>query len=195
MSYKLKKEDTLNIKISVVGLPKVGKTSLIQKYCKYYGEDKNIYKKIMVFKNRKLQLLIYDIELKYESYYLYCNSTMFIYVFDVTDNNDFEKNLRNRYKELRRYGPFKGKVPRIICGTKADLPCVVDENIIDKFICEKKEHSNVYIEKFKVSINDNVAIDNLFEAVLPYAIETQIEVLKDQNKYVPPPIKKECVLV
>ncbi|ELP84031.1 hypothetical protein EIN_298190, partial [Entamoeba invadens IP1] len=61
MSNEFNPKDTLTVKILVVGPEKVGKTSLINKYCKNYGKEKNVNTKIVFFKNRKLLLSIIDI--------------------------------------------------------------------------------------------------------------------------------------
>ena len=171
--YKIEKQHTKGLpkKICLVGDSKVGKTSLIN--C-FKGEDFNdtytpskacnYIDKIMTYQNKEIELEIWD-TIGNEKYrplnkLFYKDSSIIIFVYDITNKNSFE-NIKNIwYQDVQ---DCLGKeIMIVILGNKSDL--YIEEEV-------REEEARVYAKsvnaKLKiVSAKDSFQVDKFFEELI-----------------------------
>ncbi|ELP90843.1 hypothetical protein EIN_359260 [Entamoeba invadens IP1] len=189
MSAKKGPSDELPVKIVLIGALGAGKTSLIKKYCEYSGELKETIHKSMTAFNRRLKLVFPDTcgaeEIATVTSALYQNASCCIYVYDSTSVDSFKDIQNNWINEFKRFAPNKGQLPQIVCANKCDLPNAVTDDIKNKFLTEHN------FKEYKTSVTTGQGIEQMFNELLPLAIEEAIKQLKAKGKTPPPLLKKE----
>ena len=182
MSKASAASDELVVKITIIGDITVGKTTLINKYCNYNGNPVEIQRKHVVFQKRKLQLVFPD-SLGAEQFgtvtsFVYQNTALCLLVYDVTNPESFD-NIANWDSEIGRYAPKRGAIPKALCGNKCELPEKVDEAKVAAVLESKP------MPQFKTSALSGQGVEEMFNELLPLAIEEAIKQLKERNKPVP----------
>lgn len=169
----------LRVKITVLGEPSVGKTSLVSKYCKnqFPTEHRATLGADFTTKKVKLQgtnveIVLWDIagttsfEIERMSDYYLQGSNGFFLVYDLTSKESLNK-LTEWYKKAER---ICGDIPFIILGNKNDLYDFIKE---DKESMSDKEriktlglHAEILDTSAKTGVNVEFAIISLLELIL-----------------------------
>ena len=176
-------EDIIEIKVTIIGSPGVGKTCIIKNYVNGVFEEFNTstsgvdyYKKVEYMDNKKIILNIWDTAGQEKFYsmaqYFYRNSFIIIIVYDVTNIKSFEDIKKHWMKDIMEKGE-KYKIIALV-GNKIDLYDVegveeIDGNIVKEFIDKISSNNNNKNCKFiseRVSAKKNINIKLLFEKLL-----------------------------
>ena len=165
------KESDVFLKIVIVGQYKVGKSTMISRYCKDVFNEKytptiGIDFKIQVFQinDKKVKLQIWDTadqeRFRSFSYAYYCAASCMIFAYDITDKSslDWLKDLREHAKSVS-----PGAYANILVGLKSDLQSQrqVTIQMGMKFWEEKK--LDYFIE---VSNETRLNLEKLFEDMI-----------------------------
>ena len=175
-------EDIIEIKVTIIGSPGVGKTCIIKNYVNGVFEDFNTstsgvdyYKKVEYMDNKKIILNIWDTAGQEKFYsmaqYFYRNSFIIIIVYDVTNIKSFEDIKKHWMKDIMEKGE-KYKIIALV-GNKIDLYDVegveeIDGNIVKEFIdkISSNNNKNCKFISERVSAKKNINIKLLFEKLL-----------------------------
>ena len=175
-------EDIIEIKVTIIGSPGVGKTCIIKNYVNGVFEEFNTstsgvdyYKKVEYMDNKKIILNIWDTAGQEKFYsmaqYFYRNSFIIIIVYDVTNIKSFEDIKKHWMKDIMEKGE-KYKIIALV-GNKIDLYDVegveeIDGNIVKEFIdkISSNNNKNCKFISERVSAKKNINIKLLFENLL-----------------------------
>ena len=174
-------EDIIEIQVTIIGSPGVGKTCIIKNYVNGAFEEFNTstsgvdyYKKVEYMDNKKIILNIWDTAGQEKFYsmaqYFYRNSFIIIIVYDVTNIKSFEDIKKHWMKDIMEKGE-KYKIIALV-GNKIDLYDVegveeIDGNIIKEFIDKiSSNNKNCKFISERVSAKKNINIKLLFEKLL-----------------------------
>ena len=166
------------IKVTLIGDPSVGKTSIINRFCKNIFDQNisstlgaNYSQKIIEKDGKNIRLDLWDTagQEKYRAIgrHFYKESYIVCLVYDITNKESFENVKSIWYPELMDHGE-KLKIIGLI-GNKNDryLDESVDENSVKEFADE------IQALYKKTSALDNTGIDDLFdELISKYLKET-----------------------
>ena len=180
-------DDMLGIKVTLIGESSVGKTCIINYYCKerpILNTDStlgaNYSQKRIERKGKKIRLDLWDTagQEKYRAIgrHFYKESYIVCLVYDITSKESF-KNLKEIwYPELMEYGENL-KIVALI-GNKVDL--FLEEQVTEE---EGKNFANEINAVFKrTSALDGTGICDLFdELVDKYLTEIKSEIDKEEN--------------
>ena len=175
-------EDIIEIKVTIIGSPGVGKTCIIKNYVNGVFNQINTstsgvdyYKKVVYIDNKKILLNIWDTAGQEKFYsmaqYFYRNSFIIIIVYDVTNIKSFEDIKNHWMKDIMEKGE-KYKIIALV-GNKIDLYDVegveeIDGNIVKEFIdkISSNNNKNCRFISERVSAKKNINIKLLFEKLL-----------------------------
>ena len=175
-------EDIIEIKVTIIGSPGVGKTCIIKNYVNGVFEEFNTstsgvdyYKKVEYMDNKKIILNIWDTAGQEKFYsmaqYFYRNSFIIIIVYDVTNIKSFEDIKKHWMKDIMEKGE-KYKIIALV-GNKIDLYDVegveeIDGNNVKEFIdkISSNNNKNCKFISERVSAKKNINIKLLFEKLL-----------------------------
>ena len=175
-------EDIIEIKVTIIGSPGVGKTCIIKNYVNGVFNQINTstsgvdyYKKVVYIDNKKILLNIWDTAGQEKFYsmaqYFYRNSFIIIIVYDVTNIKSFEDIKNHWMKDIMEKGE-KYKIIALV-GNKIDLYDVegieeIDGSIVKEFIdkISSNNNKNCRFISERVSAKKNINIKLLFEKLL-----------------------------
>jgi small GTP-binding protein len=174
-------EDIIEIKVTIIGSPGVGKTCIIKNYVNGAFEEFNTstsgvdyYKKVEYMDNKKIILNIWDTAGQEKFYsmaqYFYRNSFIIIIVYDVTNIKSFEDIKKHWMKDIMEKGE-KYKIIAIV-GNKIDLydnegVNEIDDKIVKEFLDNiNKNNKNCKFISERVSAKKNINIKVLFDKLL-----------------------------
>ena len=174
-------EDIIEIKVTIIGSPGVGKTCIIKNYVNGVFEEFNTstsgvdyYKKVEYMDNKKIILNIWDTAGQEKFYsmaqYFYRNSFIIIIVYDVTNMKSFEEIKNNWIQDIMEKGE-KYKIIAIV-GNKIDLYDAegvneIDDKMIKEFLDNIiKNNKNCKFISERVSAKKNINIKVLFDKIL-----------------------------
>ena len=176
-------ENLEGIKVTLIGDSSVGKTSIINRYCKNIFDEKinstlgaNYCQKIIEKDGKIIRLDLWDTagQEKYRAIgrHFYRESHIVCLVYDITNEQSFENVKSIWYPELKEYGE-KLKIIGLV-GNKNDryLDEKVNENEAKKFA----EEINALYKK--TSALDNTGIQDLFDELVN---KFQYEILGQSN--------------
>ena len=159
------------IKVTLIGDSSVGKTSIINRYCKNIFDQSigstlgaNYSQKIIEKDGKKIRLDLWDTagQEKYRAIgrHFYRESFIVCLVYDITNKNSFENVKSIWYPELMEHGE-KLKIIGLI-GNKNDkyLEEDVDEKSVKEFVDE------IQAVFKKTSALDNTGIEDLFDELI-----------------------------
>ena len=166
----------LRVKITILGEPNVGKTSIVSKYCKdqfpseyraTLGAD--FTTKTIKYNGKNFELVLWDIagttdfEIERMSDYYLEGSMGYMLVFDLTSLESLEK-LNPWYQKAVR---VCGDIPFIILGNKIDLEefVKVEESHIQTIIRDKYQ-APFFKTSAKTGENVESAIFSLVESIM-----------------------------
>ena len=175
-----KDENSISIKVTLVGSSGVGKTCIAERYTQNeFVENNNstsganYLKKEINIKDKKIMLDIWDTagQEKFHSLgrHFYKNSNIIIIVYDITNKESFEDIKNYWYKDIMENGE-KYKVIGIV-GNKIDLYDndaykEFDDSIVKDFLNSINDKKETKIINMKVSAKTGVNIKSLFEKLI-----------------------------
>ena len=154
------------INIIMIGDNSVGKSTLMKKFISGQYSDSlaptlgvELYKKEVIIDEKHYFYRIWDTcgqeRFRSLSKSYFRNSDGIMLLFDLNSINSFE-NLNAWFNSIKDCGC--DDIPLIVVGTKCDLNCNVEEEMIKNFI-----DSNKIIQKyFKSSAKDNIGVEEPF---------------------------------
>ena len=173
----MKNDDEISIKVTLIGESSVGKTCIINKYCKNIFEAKvestlgaNYSQKKIEINGRQIRLDLWDTagQEKYRAIgrHFYKESYIVCLVYDITNKESFEKIKEIWYPELVEYGE-QYKIIGLI-GNKVDL--FLEEQVPEETAKKYAEEINA-IHK-RTSALKGTGIEDLFnELTIKYLSE------------------------
>jgi small GTP-binding protein len=161
----------LGIKVTLIGDSSVGKTSIINRYCKNIFDQSigstlgaNYSQKIIEKDGKKIRLDLWDTagQEKYRAIgrHFYRESFIVCLVYDITNKKSFENIKSIWYPELMDHGE-KLKIIGLI-GNKNDR--YLDESVDEKNVKEFADEIHALYKK--TSALDNTGIDDLFDELI-----------------------------
>jgi small GTP-binding protein len=158
----------LGIKVTLIGDSSVGKTSIINRYCKNIFDQSigstlgaNYSQKIIEKDGKKIRLDLWDTagQEKYRAIgrHFYRESFIVCLVYDITNKKSFENIKSIWYPELMEHGE-KLKIISLI-GNKNDK--YLEEDVDEKSVKEFADEIQVVYKK--TSALDNTGIEDLFD--------------------------------
>ena len=159
------------IKVTLIGDSSVGKTSIINRYCKNIFDQSigstlgaNYSQKIIEKDGKKIRLDLWDTagQEKYRAIgrHFYRESFIVCLVYDITNKNSFENIKSIWYPELMEHGE-KLKIISLI-GNKNDK--YLEEEVDEKSVKEFADEIQAVYKK--TSALDNTGIEDLFDELI-----------------------------
>ena len=159
------------IKVTLIGDSSVGKTSIINRYCKNIFDQSigstlgaNYSQKIIEKDGKKIRLDLWDTagQEKYRAIgrHFYRESFIVCLVYDITNKNSFENIKSIWYPELMEHGE-KLKIISLI-GNKNDK--YLEEEVDEKSVKEFADEIQAVYKK--TSALDNTGIEDLFDELV-----------------------------
>ena len=173
----MKNDDEICIKVTLIGESSVGKTCIINKFCKNIFEEKvestlgaNYSQKQIEINGRKIRLDLWDTagQEKYRAIgrHFYKESYIVCLVYDITNKESFEKIKEIWYPELVEYGE-QFKIIGLI-GNKVDL--YLEEEVSEEMA--KKYAEEIDAVHKRTSALKGTGIEDLFnELTIKYLNE------------------------
>jgi small GTP-binding protein len=161
----------LGIKVTLIGDSSVGKTSIINRYCKNIFDQSigstlgaNYSQKIIEKDGKKIRLDLWDTagQEKYRAIgrHFYRESFIVCLVYDITNKKSFENIKSIWYPELMEHGE-KLKIISLI-GNKNDK--YLEEDVDEKSLKEFADEIQAVYKK--TSALDNTGIEDLFDELI-----------------------------
>lgn len=188
-------EESISIKVTMVGSVGVGKSCIVDRYTRniYSPSSKstvgaNYYKKELVVNKKNVLLDIWDTagQEKFHSMgrHFYKNSNIVVIVYDITNIQTFEDIKNYWYNDVKENGEIY-KVIGIV-GNKMDLYDnegikEIDENIIKDFIGKISVDKDSKFVDMKVSAKTGVNIKNLFDKLVEEYLQKEFNFLVRQE--------------
>lgn len=183
-SEKMKKAD-FNSKIILIGDSKVGKTSILLRYCDDFFNDFHLatvaidYKfKTIDINNMKIKMQIYDTagqeRFKSMSLNYYKGSDGTIIVFDLGDKQSFY-NVINWANQIKN--SVSSKAPKFLIGNKCDD---TENRVISREEAEKMAQ-DYELTYFETSAKNNYNIKEMFDSLILNIIKVKQNDLKDKK--------------
>ena len=195
MDVNNEEEETISIKVTMVGSVGVGKSSIVNRYTKniYEPQSKstvgaNYCKKELVINKKMVLLDIWDTagQEKFHSMgrHFYKNSNIVVIVYDITNITTFEDIKNYWYNDIKENGEIY-KVIGIV-GNKMDLYDnegiqEIDENIVKDFIEKISTDKDSKLVNMKVSAKTGVNIKNLFDKLVEEYLQKEFNFLIKQE--------------
>ena len=173
----MKNDDEISIKVTLIGESSVGKTCIINKFCKNIFEEKvestlgaNYSQKKIEINGRQIRLDLWDTagQEKYRAIgrHFYKESYIVCLVYDITNKESFEKIKEIWFPELVEYGE-KYKIIGLI-GNKVDL--FLEEQVSEEMA--KKYAEEIDAVHKRTSALKGTGIEDLFnELTIKYLNE------------------------
>ena len=184
----MKDDDHIGIKVTLIGESSVGKTCIINKYCKNVFTTAvdstlgaNYSQKKLIRNGQKIRLDLWDTagEEKYRAIgrHFYKEAYIVCLVYDITNKESFENLKTIWYPELKEYGE-EYKIVAVI-GNKLDL--YLEEKVTEE---EGQNYANELNAVFKrTSALEGVGLEELFnELIDKYLIEIKNEIQKKEDE-------------
>ena len=188
-------EESISIKVTMVGSVGVGKSCIVDRYTRniYSPSSKstvgaNYFKKELVVNKKNVLLDIWDTagQEKFHSMgrHFYKNSNIVVIVYDITNIQTFEDIKNYWYNDVKENGEIY-KVIGIV-GNKMDLYDnegikEIDENIIKDFIGKISVDKDSKFVDMKVSAKTGVNIKNLFYKLVEEYLQKEFNFLVRQE--------------
>jgi small GTP-binding protein len=162
----------LRVKITILGEPNVGKTSLVSKYCKdqfpseyrtTLGADFST--KTLKYKGKTVEMVLWDIagttdfEIERMSDYYLEGSNGYLLVFDLTSIESFQK-MKSWHDKA---GRICGNIPFIILGNKNDLKEYIE---VDTTNQDQNLEKNYNARIIKTSAKTGENVENAMKSLL-----------------------------
>ena len=188
MSQNYHDDETINIKVAIIGSCGVGKSSIINRFIRNEFNEEitstvgaNYSKKELKIDNKNVILDIWDTagQEKFHSMgrHFYKNSHIIIIIYDMTNKNTFEDIKNHWFNDILEHAD-KYKVIGLV-GNKFDLYDTegveeINENIIKEFIDQVKGQQDTELIHMKVSAKTGVNIKSLFQTLIKKYLEKEL---------------------
>jgi small GTP-binding protein len=188
MSQNYHDDETINIKVAIIGSCGVGKSSIINRFIRNEFNEEitstvgaNYSKKELKIDNKNVILDIWDTagQEKFHSMgrHFYKNSHIIIIIYDMTNKNTFEDIKNHWFNDILEHAD-KYKVIGLV-GNKFDLYDTegveeINENIIKEFIDQVKGQQDAELIHMKVSAKTGVNIKSLFQTLTKKYLEKEL---------------------
>ena len=189
------KEESISIKVTMVGNVGVGKTCIVKRLVKneYDESGKSTvganYSKYEIFlDNKKIILDIWDTagQEKFRSMgrHFYKNSNIVVIVYDITKKESFD-DIKTFWYDNIKENAEKYKVIGIV-GNKYDLfdkegVEIVDDNVVKEFVDKIKSDEDSKIISMNVSALNGYNIKMLFNDLVKQYLEKEFNILIQNN--------------
>ena len=180
--------DEISIKVTLIGESSVGKTCIINKFCKNIFESgldstlgANYSQKKIEINGKKIRLDLWDTagQEKYRAIgrHFYKESYIVCLVYDITNKDSFEKIKEIWYPELVEYGE-QYKIIGLI-GNKVDL--FLEEQVSEEMAKKYAEEINAFHKR--TSALKGTGIEDLFnELTIKYLNEFRAQSINEDKK-------------
>ena len=188
-------EESISIKVTMVGSVGVGKSCIVDRYTRniFSPSSKSTvgasyFKKELVVNKKNVLLDIWDTagQEKFHSMgrHFYKNSNIVVIVYDMTNKQTFEDIKNYWYNDVKENGEIY-KVIGIV-GNKMDLYDnegikEIDENMIKDFIEQISVDKDSKFVDMKVSAKTGVNIKNLFDKLVQEYLQKEFKFLVKQE--------------
>ena len=185
-------EDDNGIKVTLIGDPAVGKTSIISRYTEDTFEEgkeatigANFSEKSITINDKEVLLNLWDTagQEKYQSLgkHFYKDSYIVLLVYDITSKESFNNLKEKWYPELTKHG--EQFTVLALVGNKQDL--FENDELVDKEEAQKYA-TEINATFYEVSAKTGEGIDKLFEELVtkylqPEFKEKRKETLKNRG--------------
>ena len=191
-------DNAIGIKVTLIGDSSVGKTCIINKYCKGLFDSEvdstlgaNYSQKKLEKNGKKIRLDLWDTagQEKYRAIgrHFYKESYIVCLVYDITNKQSFESLKTIWYPELKEYGE-KYKIIALI-GNKIDR--YLEETVSEEEGKKFAEEINAVFKRTSALSDSDTGISDLFEELVDKYLNDQNKGENNNNKDENIKIKKE----